>query len=159
MSYADPVAESVLYERYSIFISKKIRDFHLISEFDDIFQECLMLLDVAVDRYIDSEVPFYSFYMKMLINKLSTFYNRKKRSFSTLVYDYEECLMENYYQIEDIDYFDAFKNLTKREKKLVHYFYIEKWDIRMIEKEFGYTKAHIYYILKKIRIKVENNTR
>ena len=147
-----------MYKRYSIFISKKIRDFHLEYQYDDVFEESLLLLNKAIDKYIDSEIPFYSYFMRMLTNMLSTFYskNKKRRDFIIDNYDF---LYENNTEVDDEYDLNMMieSNLDQKEKTIMNLYYFEKWSVKRIAEEFDYTIPHVYYTLKIIKEKLSEN--
>ena len=149
-----------MYKKYSVFISKKIKEYHLVFDYEDVFQESIILLNKAIDRYVESEIPFYSYFMKMLSNKLSTMYFRQSRKrFKTVTIDNENTLMERGNVQSDLIYSskNMFKGLTQQEKTIANLFYIAQWSVDKIGDEFGYTKARVYYMLKLIKAKILDN--
>ncbi len=149
ISFSDELALETLFNKYSIFISKKIKDFHLGREYDDIFQESLILLYKAVEKYEDSEIPFYSYFMQILMNKLSSHYvkNRNRRDY---IIDEESYFKEgeNNAEFHNVELHDMLKDLTQLELDVTWLFMVEKWRIEDISKKFNLEKNKVSYIIR-----------
>ncbi len=154
----DDDALSIIYNKYTILISKKIRDFHLTYEFDDILQECLIVLDKSIKHYNNGVIPFYTFFYKNLLNKLSSIKKTKSKN-RNIIYDEKNIVLMdsatyNYPTLPDIDIFSGLSDL---DKQLINFRYLKKWSVSRISKEFKININTIYYHLRNAKNIIKKN--
>lgn len=131
------LALSVLFERYKPLIISRINSFGFSkSDFDDAFQECMIVLFSAINRY-DSAVASFNTYAAVCINRALISICRKKNNEEVLLEDFDsqECelyfdnsvnpqnIIENNYNFSEL--VDNVKSaLSKREFDVLKYLFL-----------------------------------
>ena len=158
MREGSTVAEEILYKKYSYYISKKICEFHLYFEYEDIFQESLIVLYKSLDNYIDSSGGFFPFFNKNLQNKLISIKRHLKYVSNEFpndeIIEFRDSAISFPLELPDEE---AFKNLTKKEKSIIKLKYIKHLTTKEIAEEFGLKVMQVYYLLSKIKKKIKKN--
>ena len=96
--------------------------------------------------------------MRMLTNRLSTLYIKKKKKRDFIIDSDSIYLLDSAYLSDYSSSINQlFNGLTQQEKHIAKLYLIEKWDVNKIALEFDYTKAHTYYLLKQIKAKILKN--
>ncbi|MBF0780443.1 MULTISPECIES: sigma-70 family RNA polymerase sigma factor [unclassified Granulicatella] len=123
--------------KYQPLMISKIKCYHFpLMDFDDLLQECRIILYQAVQRYkLDSRIKFSSFYMYLLKHhfcELIRYYNAHKRKGETLISTdrvHNDYIMENIYSdslnpeqvVEVRERFEcAYDVLSKSEKEVFY---------------------------------------
>ncbi len=133
-------------------------DYGLKCEFDDCMQESLLLLNECINKYKESDVPFGAFFSKALRNKLITL-TRKRDVRNKKIYVSESILLlinkdDPYGTLPD---YNAFNGLDEMERLILDLHFIRQWSVKKIADEYLIKESHIYYIIKKIKAKVQSN--
>jgi len=156
----DTIAEEIIYKKYSILIAKRIRDFNLTSDFDDYFQESLIVLARSIDTYIDSRYGFYPYFYKNLTNRLISIIRSKnsKRKLDIMASDEvlelkDPGIIVNYNVKEN----EIFKGLSEQEMNIVNKIYLDKMSTKEVADLYGTKEEKVYYILKKAKDKIRKN--
>lgn len=89
------LALSVLFERYKPLIISKINSFNFVnSDFEDAFQECMIVLFTAINSY-NSEIASFSTYVTVCINRaLISIYRQKNNGGETLIENFDANISE-----------------------------------------------------------------
>ncbi len=147
----------ILLKKYGILISKKIRDFNLLSDYDDVFQECSLLLFHSILKYNDQLYGFFSFFDRNLTNKLITIKNKKTKN-PTILVDNIDILKESQSDFEGFspDY-RIFSGLDEKEKLLIDLYCLKKIPVKKIAEDYGLKPQEIYYIIRKAKSKIREN--
>ena len=154
----DYLAEEIIIKKYINLIYKKINDFNLKSDYDDVFQECLLVLYNAIEKYKDGPIPFVAFFVRSLNNRLSTIYINKRRN-KVFVSDAVCVMMEPSFSIsnEFLICDKMFLGLTPLERKLVELRYFENEQVPLIIESYGLKRSSYYYIMRKALDKIRQN--
>lgn len=81
------LALSVLFERYKPLIISRINSFNFSKvDFDDVFQECMIVLFTAINRY-DSTIASFNTYASVCINRALITICRKKNNGGEVLLD------------------------------------------------------------------------
>ncbi|MBR4236983.1 sigma-70 family RNA polymerase sigma factor [bacterium] len=154
----DSLALDIIYKKYINLIYKKIKEFNFKSDYEDILQECLIVLNNSIEKYKDGPVPFVAFFSRNLQNKLSSIYTTKKKN-KLLVSDSVGVMMDSSFSFfADYDINEKlFKGLTPLERKLIELRFLEKKEVSFILKNYEMKRSTYYYIVKKALNTIRKN--
>jgi len=156
ISIGSEEALEILYAKYSILISKKIREFHFYKDKEDIFQESLFVLFKAIKRYNEDEYPFFFYFYTALVNRLKTLKKDEIRHSCVEVSDSLLELKDKHDSVPlELYEYDIFESLTDLEKTYLHLRFMKKWTIKQIASNYKMKEMKVYYIISKARIKVK----
>ena len=156
----DFLALDIIYKKYINLIYKKIKEFNFKSDYEDILQECLIVLNNSIEKYKDGPVPFVAFFNRNLQNRLSSIYTIKKRN-KILISDSVGVMMDPSFSFEEDNELDnkLFEGLTPLEKKLVTLKYINNYQVKDILDMYDLKRSTFYYVvslgLKKVRRNID----
>lgn len=156
----DDEATNLLLAKYSVLISKKIKEFGLQTEYDDAFQEGLLVLYKSIIRYYDRGFSFYTFFITGLKNKLITLSSKARHT--SLLYDEEEseCFMDSLTPLDE-DQTQLknrlFAGLTEKERQIVERHCLEKVPVKVIAKDYQMTEYAVYASIKRAKNKIKGN--
>jgi len=154
-------AFSFMVDKYQYLIAKNIRKFNLAEQYEDIFQEALMILHKSVVAFDESfNKTFMRFFELNLTNRLISLKSRSNRygEFLTekLPVLYAGSVMEtpNYY-ISEQEIKDALETLSEFEKMVFQAKVIEKRTVRETADFLNYPEKKIYNALDRIKNKLK----
>ena len=156
----DSLSLDIIYKKYINLIYKKIKEFNFKSDYEDILQECLIVLDNSIEKYKDGPVPFVAFFSRNLQNRLSSIYTIKKRN-KILISDSVGVMMDPSFSFEEDNELNnkLFEGLTPLEKKLVTLKYINNYQVKDILDMYNLKRSAFYYVvslgLKKVRRNID----
>ncbi|QWB99834.1 sigma-70 family RNA polymerase sigma factor [Mycoplasmatota bacterium] len=157
----DDEAFQLMVNKYKYFIAKKIKQFNLVYDYEDCFQESLILLHKSVIKYDETYgKTFTKFFELNLIHYLIS-YKKKKNNYFTFIYEklpiYQHNTVEEPIKNEYLDHevIEALENLSKFEKKVFQVKIIEKRTVRETAKIISTDEKKIYNALDRIRNKVK----
>ncbi|MBP5342977.1 sigma-70 family RNA polymerase sigma factor [bacterium] len=150
ISDGDSLSLDIIYNKYINLIYKKIREFNFKDDYEDILQECLIVLNNSIEKYKDGPVPFAAFFMRNLQNKLSTIYTMKKKK-KVIVSDLLVEMMDPSFSFEEYPELTKamFEGLTPFQIKIIDYRFIKRFDVPYILKTLNIKRSTFYYELKK----------
>ena len=154
----DFLALDIIYKKYINLIYKKIKEFNFKSDYEDILQECLIVLNNSIEKYKDGPVPFVAFFSKNLQNRLSSIYTIKKKN-KLLVSDSVGVMMDSSFSFfADYDINEKlFKGLTPLERKLIELRFFEEKEVSFILENYEIKRSTYYYTVKKALTKIRKN--
>ncbi|AIO18065.1 RNA polymerase sigma-H factor [Candidatus Izimaplasma bacterium HR1] len=153
-------ALQLMFEKYNSLISKKIYKFNLAYEYDDIYQEGLMMLHKSIITYNEDRGKTFTRYFEMnLERKLMTIVTKKRRRSeifsSNELYIYEQ----NHNTGANSQYFELYKKeiekiLTKEEYLVYTLRELKNYSINYISGLTGLKNKQIYNVLHRARTKI-----
>jgi len=154
-------ALTLMVEKYRYLIAKKIIKFNLISEFDDYYQEGLMVLYRSVlkfeDRYLKTFTRFFELnYERHLITAIRT--RQRKQRFITekLPMFYDDAVQEarvDYYSECEIK--SVLKDLSGLEKTIFERRFIQNQEVKKIAELENIEVKTVYNAIERIRKKIK----
>ena len=147
--------------KYNYFIAKKIRKFNLTKNYEDIFQESLMVLYKSIQRFDEKYNKSFMRYFELnLTNRFITIKNKvnKRGEFlaNKLPILYNDLVAEEPgYYISDREIIFALETLSGFEKKVFQLKIIEKNNIEKITKILNCDSKKIYNALDRIKKKIK----
>ncbi len=147
--------------KYEYFIAKKIRSFNLTKQYEDIFQESLMILYKSIQRFDESFNKTFMRYFEMnLINRFITLKHKDNRYGEFLatklpvLYDYNVKESPKHY-LSDWEIENALNTLSEFEKKVFQARIIENNDIKKTAYLLKCKEKKIYNALDRIKKKIK----
>jgi RNA polymerase sporulation-specific sigma factor len=154
-------ALQLMFEKYSSFISKKIYKFNLQYDYEDTFQEGLMILNKSIRAYNNKYTKTFTRYFEMnLERKLMTIINKRRRRqeifSSNELYIYEH----NHNTTGNSQYFELYikeieKILTKEEFLVYTLRELKNFSVKFISDKLGLKDKQIYNTLHRSRAKIK----
>lgn len=154
-------ALTLLFEKYTPMIYKKIDLFNLNYERDDMFQEGLMLLHKSLMKYNDKFGKTFTRYFEMnLERKLISIINKKVRRYEIFNKNVEFLYESNHDKGENSVYFNLYlkelkKILTKTEILVYTLRELENYSIEYINTQHGLGDKVIYNSLYRAKAKIK----
>ncbi|MDD4069287.1 MAG: hypothetical protein PHF05_02445 [Candidatus Izemoplasmatales bacterium] len=157
----DEEAFGFMVEKYQYLIAKKIKIFNLTKDYDDCFQESLMVLHRSVMKYDELyQKTFTRFFELNLTNFLITYKNKKIKYFSfvteklPLICDFSvRETNEIYYR--DQDFLNVINYLSSFEKTIFQAKILEKRSIKECADFLSCEEKQVYNALDRIRKKIK----
>lgn len=154
-------AFNFMVDKYKFFIAKNIKKFNLTEEYDDIYQESLMVLYKSIQRFDESfNKSFMRYFELNLTNKLISIKKKKNRygeflanKLSTLI-DFSVYEQTKSYITEN-EIKQALNKLSGFEKKVFNMKVIGKLSVRETAKKIKCDEKKIYNALDRIKNKVK----
>ena len=147
--------------KYEYFIAKKIRNFNLTNQFEDIFQESLMILYKSIQRFDESFNKTFMRYFEMnLHNRFITIKNKDNRygeflaTKMQILYDYNIRETPNYY-LSDWEITEALSTLSGFEKLVFQTHIVENKDIKNTADLLKCNEKKIYNAMDRIKKKIK----
>ena len=147
--------------KYKYFIAKKIGKFNLTKNYDDVFQESLMILYKSIIKFNEDYKKSFTRYFEMNLtnrfitlkgkqNKYGEFLNTK------LIMLYNSMLKEEpKYFISDSEIRNALDTLSGFEKQVFQLKIIDKNSIKKTAKILNCNEKKIYNAIDRIKIKIK----
>lgn len=157
----DDEAFELMVSKYKFLIAKKIKQFNLVYDYDDCFQESLILLHKSIIKFDETfGKTFTRFFELNLINFLIS-YKKKKNNYFTFIYEklpiYHHNTIEEprRHDFLDQEVYDALENLSGFEKEVFQRKIIEKRTVREAAKIICTDEKRIYNALDRIKNKIK----
>ncbi|MDT8337242.1 MAG: sigma-70 family RNA polymerase sigma factor [Candidatus Izemoplasmatales bacterium] len=148
-------------DKYRYLIAKKIKNFNLLNDYDDCYQEALMLLHKSIIKFDESyNRTFTRFFEANLHNFLITYKGKKSRYTSfmieklPIICDFVIKETEKIYFL-DQEIYRALNTLSELEKKVYQSKIIEKRSVRECAKYLNCDEKQVYNALDRIRKKIK----
>jgi RNA polymerase sporulation-specific sigma factor len=154
-------AFQLMVDKYKFFVAKMIKKFNLQEQYDDMFQEALMILYKSIMRFDQSFNKTFMRYFEMnLTNRFITIKNKHNRygkflseKLPTL---YQETIHETkHYYISDTEIRKALDTLSDLEKQVFQLKIIEKRSIQETADYLEFSQKKIYNALDRIKKKIK----
>lgn len=148
-------------EKYRFLIAKNVKKFNLVNEFDDVFQEALMILYKSIIRFDDSfNKTFMRYFELNLVNKLISIKSKNNRYgqfiSEKLASLYSGNIKENTnLYISESEIKNALMTLSKLEKEVFQIKIIEKKSVRETANYLNCDEKKIYNALDRIKNKLK----
>ncbi len=154
-------AFTFMVDKYRYLIAKKIGSFNLSYQFDDCFQECLMILYKSVIKFDESfNKTFTRYFERNLINALISI-KRKLNRYGTFINEKLPVLYDGFVKesseiyIRESEMKNALKQLSIFEKQVFQHKIIKKLSIRQTAQELNCEEKKIYNAIDRIRKKIK----
>ncbi len=154
-------ALQLMIDKYRYLIAKKISKFNLTDDFDDYFQEGLLVLYRSILRYDDSRIKTFTRYFEMnyehhLISAIRTKTRKQKFTIEKLPMLYGDSIGENkseYYSEDEIK--AVLHVLSTLEKRIFERRFIENYDVKTIAEIEALDVKTVYNAIERIRKKIK----
>ncbi len=135
-----------------------ICDFHIRNEYDDAYQESLILLYDAFLKYdINSKYPFYSYFKKSLRNRLIDFKKKYSNSFITYESDYNLPIFKEETELDyERELTLPLSILNTKQRKILELRYIEGKSPKEIAEIYGVNIRNIYSTIHTAKVKLRS---
>jgi len=157
----DQEAFAFIVSKYEFFIAKKIREFNLAKNYEDMFQESLMVLYKSVLKFDEIfNKTFMRYFELNLTNRLITLKNKDNKRGEFLanklsyLYEYSTKEAPKHY-ISEREIFEALDRLSGFEKAIFQRKIIEKQTIKEIANNLNCDEKKIYNALDRIKKKIK----
>jgi len=154
-------AFQLMVNKYRYLIAKMIKKFNLVYDYDDCYQEALMLLYKSIIKFDESyNKTFTRFFELNLTNYLISYKNRNNNYFSFI----QESLSSNNHQVVseamnvvylDQDLIDTFQQLSSFEKMVFQLKITQQLSVKEIAKELETNEKRIYNAMERIKKKIK----
>ncbi len=156
-------ALELMFDKYSRLISKKIYKFNLYYEFDDMYQEGLMILNKSINSFDESySKSFTKYFEQNLQRKYSTILTKKIRRHEIyknnelFIYEANNNLNQNSVYFELLKK-EIAKILTNNEYLVYTLRELNNYSITFIKEKSGYTEKEIYNSLHRAKVKIKKH--
>lgn len=157
----DEEAFKFMVDKYKFFIAKNIKKFNLTKDYDDIFQESLMILHKSIFLFDESYNKSFMRYFELNLNhRFITLVKKKNRYGQFLseklpvLCDFTICEDRRLY-IAESEIKSALTNLSKFEKEVFNIKIIGKITVRETAKKLNCSEKKIYNALDRIKNKLK----
>lgn len=154
-------ALQLMIDKYRYLIAKKISSFNLTDEFDDFFQEGLLVLYRSVLKFDDSRVKTFTRYFEMnLEHHLISAIRKKSRKIKFMIerlpmlYGDAICESKSEYYSED-EIIAVLHVLSDLEKRIFERRFIQNHDVKEIAKIEAIDVKTVYNAIERIRKKIK----
>ncbi len=153
-------ALQLMFKKYQSLISKKIYKFNLVYEYEDIFQEGLMMLYKSILAYDDKYEKTFTRYFEMNFErKLMTIVTKKRRRSEIFSANELYIFEHNHNNGENSVYFELYKKeiekvLTKEEYLVYTLRELKNYSINYISGQTSLKNKQIYNILHRSKSKI-----
>lgn len=157
----DDEAFLFMVDKYKFFIAKKIRQFNLAYDYDDCFQEVLMLLHKSILRFDDTFGKTFTRYFELNLTNYLISYKNKKNNYFSFKYEklptYQTHLFEEArkYNYLDSEVRDALEALSAFEKQVFQAKIISNRSVRETANALSTNEKRIYNALERIKKKIK----
>lgn len=154
-------ALQLMIDKYRYLIAKKITKFNLTEDFDDYFQEGLLVLYRSILRYDDSRIKTFTRYFEMnyehhLISAIRSKTRKMKFTIEKLPMLYGDSISEcksEYYSEDEIK--AVLHVLSTLEKRIFQRRFIENYDVKTIAEIEALDIKTVYNAVERIRKKIK----
>ncbi len=154
-------AFKLMVDKYKFFVAKMIKKFNLQDEYDDMFQEALMVMHKSIKRFDQSfNKTFMRYFELNLTNRFITIKNKHNKYGKFLSEKlpllYKETVNETKgYYFTDKEIYAALDTLSDLEKQVFQIKIIEKRTIQETAKYFNFPEKKIYNAIDRIKKKIK----
>lgn len=151
----------LMVDKYKFLIAKKIRQFNLVYDFEDCYQEALVLLHKSVIKFDDGfNKTFTRFYEMNLIRYLISYKKRKNNYFYFINERLPACYVEAFSRPRQTDFLDdeindALSYLSDFEKHVYQAKIIEMRTVKETAYYLETNEKRIYNALDRIKNKIK----
>lgn len=156
-------ALELLFEKYKPLISKKIYKFNLYYDFDDMYQESLMVLFKSMNRFEEKySKTFTRYFEQNLERKFITIVTKRVRRGEIFRNNQKYIYESNHNTVLNSVYFDLAKKeitkvLTNTENLVYTLRELNNFSISYIHTNYGLTEKVIYNSLHRAKIKIRKH--
>lgn len=154
-------AFSLMVDKYSRFIAKKIHKFNLYYDYEDLYQESLLILYKSVKSFDEGFNKTFTKFLELNLERYFITYIRTAKSRkNTEVNHYQEIKQYNHRIKENSVYFYAHleevkKVLTELEYRVYILREIKNYDIEFISETLGLSSKAVYNSLHRAKSKIK----
>jgi len=157
----DDEAFELMVNKYKFLIAKKIKQFNLVYDYDDCFQESLILLHKSVVKYDETYGKTFTRFFELNLTNFLISYKKKKNNYFTFIY--EKLPIYNHNSIEeprrhdflDQEVYEVLDNLSSFEKEVFQRKIVEKRTVRQAAEIMSSDEKRIYNALGRIKNKIK----
>lgn len=147
--------------KYKYLIAKNIRRFNLVYDYEDCFQECLMLLYKSIIKFNEIYNKTFTRFFELNLKNYLISYKKKNNNYFNFKTEklprfYNQAIKEpreNYYLDSEVN--QALKRLSKFEKQIFQAKIIENRSVRETANYYQTNEKRIYNALDRIRKKIK----
>lgn len=156
-------ALELLFEKYKPLISKKIFKFNLYYDYDDMYQESLMVLFKSLECFEEKYSKTFTKYFELnLERKFITIVSKRVRRTEIFRKNEKYIYESNHSTIQRSEYFDLVKKeitkiLTNRENLVYTLRELNNYSISYIHETYGLPNKVIYNSLHRAKIKIKKH--
>ena len=156
-------ALELMFEKYKPLISKKIFKFNLYYDFDDMYQESLMVLFKSLERFDEKySKTFTRYFEQNLERKFITIVSKRVRRSEIFKKNQKYIYESNHNTTHHSEYFDLVKKeitkvLTNTENLVYTLRELNNYSISYIHDNYGLTDKVIYNSLHRAKIKIRKH--
>ena len=153
--HQDGIALELMFNKYEKMIWKNLMLYDVaLKERDDIFQDCLILLNKAIRIFNESKGKTFTRYFELIVKR--EILHKKKRVPDYYLMDRPELIPGQVVMfIEEGNEFD-FNFKSELEKKLFQLYFIEKIKIKEIVGTLGMSEKQVYNCIYRIKKKMKD---
>ncbi len=147
--------------KYQYLIAKKIKSFNLTYEYEDCFQETLMLLHKSLMRFDENYNKTFTRYFELNLNNFLITYKGKKQRHQNfiseklpLLYDFRVKEHERNYYLDN-EIYSALSSLSDFEKQVYQAKIIEDRNIKECAVYLNCEEKQVYNAIARIRNKIK----
>ena len=166
MSENDESAFEILCEKYRPLIVNRLRRFKINEKnYDDFYQECLMVLHYCAENYREDKSYTFNIYLDVSIqNKIRNLLRKDKGYYyGVSLFDFDKIDMitlrksqAKYHEEETIDEIfnrENIKKINNKFEKEVMQYYFDGKNVKWIASNLKVALHRIYYVLSKYKVK------
>jgi RNA polymerase sporulation-specific sigma factor len=156
-------ALELLFEKYKPLISKKIYKFNLYYDYDDMYQESLMVLHKSLERFDEKySKTFTKYFEQNLDRKFITIVTKRVRRKEIFRRNEKYIFEHNHDTVQQSEYFDLIKKeiakiLTNTENLVYTLRELNNYSISYIHDTYGLADKVIYNSLHRAKIKIRKH--
>lgn len=156
-------ALELMFEKYKPLISKKIYKFNLYYDYDDMYQESLMVLLKSLEKFEDKYSKTFTKYFELnLDRKFITIVSKRVRRNEIFKKNEKYIYESNHSTFQQSEYFDLVKKeitkiLTNRENLVYTLRELNNYSISYINEVYGLSNKVIYNSLHRAKVKIKKH--
>jgi len=158
-------ALELMFDKYKYLVAKKISCFNLTDEYDDCFQEGMIVLYKSVQKFNDSRNKSFTRYFETNLEHHFISIIRSRRRFTRFMIEKLPKLVE--YEVEEQpteiyskeDILGAIRELSAFEKDIFQAKFIQGKEVQAIATEQNVPVKKVYNAVDRIRQKIKNRLR
>lgn len=158
-------ALELMFDKYKYLVAKKISSFNLTDEYDDCFQEGMIVLYKSVQKFNDTRNKSFTRYFETNLEHHFISIIRSRRRHTRFMVEKLPKLVEyeveeqetQIYSSEDIRF--AVQKLSPFEKTIFQAKFLEEKDVKTIAAEQNVAIKKVYNAVDRIRQKIKNRLR
>lgn len=156
-------ALALMFDKYKNLISKKICKFNLVYDYDDAYQEALMILYKSIVKFDDRHLKSFTRFFELNLDRRFITIVTKRVRRGEIFNQNELYIYENNHSVESNSvYYELYKKeiakiLTKQEFIVYTLRELCNFSISYIQQEYGIEQKKIYNTLHRAKVKIRTH--